>query len=566
MPSIAFIVMRRLRAPLIGLIAVYAITILGLTVIPGVDAQGLPTAPMSFFHAMYFVTYTATTIGFGEIPVPFSDGQRFWVTFCVYLVVIGWSYTIIVLVALLQDRAFQHAMALRRFQRRVRALREPFYLVCGCGETGAMVCRALDRLDRRFVVVEINETRIQELELEDFRTDVPAIAGDARLAPLLELAGLARPSCVAVLALTNDDAANLAVAMAVRLINPDAQVLCRVYSPQVAANMASFGTDHMIDPFTTFAGYLALAMRAPGSYRLLDWLTALPGSGLRAEQSPPRGNWVVCGYGRFGRAITAELQTEGLAATIVDPEPPPGVTLANVRGVGTEAEPLLQAGLARAVGLVAGTDNDIDNLSIAVTAREINPRLYVVARQNLAANAPLFSRLGADLTMVPSEIVAHECLAILTAPLLSRFLAIVRGKDDAWADEVIERLRECVGDEIPATWSVRIDAAGAPAVHAALVRERVPVTVGLLMTDPSDRTARMPCRALLLRRGAAERLLPGDDDPVQPGDEILFAGAPQAASRQSLALGNANALLYLRTGEDPAGGWLWARLGLGRRA
>ena len=57
---------------------------------------------MSFFHAFYFMSYTATTIGFGEIPNAFSDGQRLWVTFCIYLVVVAWSYAIIVLVALLQ--------------------------------------------------------------------------------------------------------------------------------------------------------------------------------------------------------------------------------------------------------------------------------------------------------------------------------------------------------------------------------------------------------------------------------------------------------------------------------
>ena len=66
--SIFFLALRRMRVPLIVLIVLYAVSTLGLTLVPGIDAQGRPAPPMSFFHAFYFVSYTATTIGFGEIP------------------------------------------------------------------------------------------------------------------------------------------------------------------------------------------------------------------------------------------------------------------------------------------------------------------------------------------------------------------------------------------------------------------------------------------------------------------------------------------------------------------
>ena len=60
---------------------------------------------MGFFDAFYFMSYTATTIGFGELPYPFTDAQRLWVTVTIYLTVIGWAYAIGSLLALLQDRA-----------------------------------------------------------------------------------------------------------------------------------------------------------------------------------------------------------------------------------------------------------------------------------------------------------------------------------------------------------------------------------------------------------------------------------------------------------------------------
>jgi len=60
---------------------------------------------MTFFDAFYFMSYTASTIGFGELPNPFTAAQRLWVTISIYLTVIGWAYAIGSLLSLLQDRA-----------------------------------------------------------------------------------------------------------------------------------------------------------------------------------------------------------------------------------------------------------------------------------------------------------------------------------------------------------------------------------------------------------------------------------------------------------------------------
>ena len=114
-----FLIMRRMRAPLIILIVIFSISVVGLALIPGVDPDGEP-ARMSLFDAFYFMSYTATTIGFGELPYPFTTAQRLWVTFSIYLSVIGWAYAIGSLLTLLQDRAFRQALALQQFTRKVR--------------------------------------------------------------------------------------------------------------------------------------------------------------------------------------------------------------------------------------------------------------------------------------------------------------------------------------------------------------------------------------------------------------------------------------------------------------
>ena len=180
MDSSLLLTLRRLRAPIILLIVVFAVGMVGLVLIPGVDEHGEPWH-MSMFQAFYFTTYTASTIGFGEIPHAFTDRQRLWVTVIIYASVIGWAYLVASLLGLARDKAFRGALVWARFRRRVRALREPFYLICGFGETGLLVGRALDWLALRFVVVELDETRAQELELMDLAQDAPAVAADARL-------------------------------------------------------------------------------------------------------------------------------------------------------------------------------------------------------------------------------------------------------------------------------------------------------------------------------------------------------------------------------------------------
>ena len=259
--SNAFLVaLRRLRAPIILLILLFSIGIVGLVLIPGTDAAGRPWR-MTIFDALYFMSYTASTIGFGEIPHAFNTAQRVWVTLIIYASVISWAYLVANLLTLAQDRSFRAVLAAGRFRRQVRALYEPFYLVCGFGETGALVGRALDTLGFRFVVIDIREDRIHELDLLDLLQDPPAIAGNARDPEHLIAAGLTRPQCRGVLALTNDDQANLSVAISVRLLSPAVPVLARAMSREATANMISFGTDHVVNPFATFGEHLTVAIR-----------------------------------------------------------------------------------------------------------------------------------------------------------------------------------------------------------------------------------------------------------------------------------------------------------------
>jgi hypothetical protein len=276
-PNLILITIRRLRAPLILIILVFAGSTMGLTLIPGVDSEGSPWR-MSLFEAFYFVTFTATTIGFGELPHSFTDEQRLFVTGIIYLSVLGWAYLLGSLLSLAQDRGLQQAIVGARFRRAVAGMREPFYLVCGLGDTGMTVVRALDKLGYRFAAIDKDERRIQELELEGLSMDAPALTADARSPETLSLAGLLKPECKGVLALSNDDETNLAVAIAACILRPGLSVIGRADTAVTAASMASLSAYRVVNPFREFGEHLELAMRAPETHRLLSWLTSPPGS------------------------------------------------------------------------------------------------------------------------------------------------------------------------------------------------------------------------------------------------------------------------------------------------
>src|SRR3954454_19359045 len=377
-----FLIMRRMRAPLIVLIVIFAITVLGLTLIPGQDAQGRPWR-MGFFDAFYVMSYTASTIGFGEIPYPFTYNQRMWVTISIYLTVIGWAYAIGSLLALLQDRGFRSALALQHFSRKVSRLREPFVLVAGYGRTGELLGHFLDALGRRFVVLDPVGERIDGLELDSYHADVPGLAADARDPGHLAVAGLDHPSCAAVVALTADEEANLGIVMAAALLRPDVPVIARVTSRALAERMLAFGSPSLVNPFDRFGDHLRLALRAPASYQLLAWLESGPGGELPDRGSPPRaGRWIVCGYGRLGRELTADLRAEGLDVTVIESRPTGADDPDLLVGDGSDPWVMAQADLARAAGLVAGTDNDTTTLSLVAAARRSTPALFTAARQN----------------------------------------------------------------------------------------------------------------------------------------------------------------------------------------
>lgn len=554
---VTFIVLRYMRRPILVLVSVYAVSMVGWVLIPGANVAGR-LEPLSFFHAFYFLTYTATTTGFGEIPYSFSDAQRMWSIISLYAGVVAWLYAAGSIIRLLQNPHFRDALSERRFAKFVSRIREPFIILCGFGNTGSLLARGLSDAGVTAVVVDKDRDRINALQLRDYRVAMPGICANARVPAVLVDAGLLRSNCKAIVALTGDEEVNLKIAVSARLMNPSVQVITQSTSAAHEEAIATLGSDvHIVDPFQTYARYLGATIDNPSIYVLNRWLVGDKGANLDAVPELPRGKWILCGYGRMGRRIHESLQSHGIDTAIIDPESAEiDHSIPNfVRSRATQSA-LREAGVTEATGIVAGTDDDAYNLGILLNARALNPKIFMIVRQQLHMNEPLFSVAGAQLIMQPSLVSARRILFELIAPLLKPFFERVRQShfngDNGFLRHVFKELRENVGSNItPRLWTVDIDDRSAPAVRTVMESSRT-VTLRDIFRDPADRELSLACVALVVKTNDETRVMPDRNYALNKGDQVLICGREKDLHLVDATLSNEYTLKYLVDGvEEP---------------
>ncbi|MCZ7571886.1 MAG: potassium channel protein [Ardenticatenaceae bacterium] len=119
-----------------------------------------------------------------------------------------------------------------------------------------------------------------------------------------------------------------------------------------------------------------------------------------------KDHYIVCGFGRMGREVVAELQRRGKPFVVVDQAVETGERLLaagilHVTGDATHDEVLVRAGIERARGIVAVVNSDADNVMAVLTARGLKPKLVIVARASGDATEKKLLRAGADRVVSP---------------------------------------------------------------------------------------------------------------------------------------------------------------------
>jgi voltage-gated potassium channel len=140
-------------------------------------------------------------------------------------------------------------------------------------------------------------------------------------------------------------------------------------------------------------------------------------------------HYVICGFGRIGEIIARQLKERNVPFVVVENNAENVTRLEEsgyyyVAGDATREEVLQEAGIERARGLVAVVHTDANNVYIVLTARSLNPKLYIVARGEEAGVEPKLKRAGADRVESPYEMGGRKMAHSILRPTVTSFLEL----------------------------------------------------------------------------------------------------------------------------------------------
>ena len=145
------------------------------------------------------------------------------------------------------------------------------------------------------------------------------------------------------------------------------------------------------------------------------------------ELAGTRDHFVICGYGRVGSTVARELAHDGHRMVVVDGNEPSidharrdGLLV--VAGDATDDATLLSAGVDRARGLIATMDSDANNVYVILSARALNPSLFIVGRASTIEAEAKLARAGADRVVSPYTMAGRRLAELASRPRVVDFL------------------------------------------------------------------------------------------------------------------------------------------------
>ncbi|WP_047152023.1 potassium channel family protein [Aneurinibacillus tyrosinisolvens] len=206
---------------------------------------------------------------------------------------------------------------------------------------------------------------------------------------------------------------------------------------------------------------------------------------------------IVCGIGRVGQQVSAQLASEGISVVVVDRDVTMLEKMAkgflHIEGDATDDYTLHQAGIERAAGLVATLPEDADNVFISLTAKGMNPTIHIVARAEKYESEEKLLRAGADKVINPSSIGGRRMAMSIIKPVSVDFVDTIlhSHEEDYGVEEIVFQDSSVLAHKM---------------LKEARVREEYGVTI------------------VAIKRGAMIISNPGPEETLEPGDVVIVFG------------------------------------------
>jgi voltage-gated potassium channel len=216
-----------------------------------------------------------------------------------------------------------------------------------------------------------------------------------------------------------------------------------------------------------------------------------------------KDHFIVCGYGRIGSIIAAELHQQGVPLAVIERDPE-RVRQAVERGwLALEAdasreEVLSRAGIHRARGLITAVGTDAENVFTVLTARVMRPDLFIIARVESDDAEHKLRRAGADRVISPYQIGATQMVQTALRPAVVEFFHL------ATSSERLDLSMEQV--------HIKEDS---PLANRSIVDAGIRQKFGVIVVG-------------IKRSGGGMDFNPAPDAIMRPGDELVVLGRTES--------------------------------------
>lgn len=522
-----YLVISKLRFPVLLLLIVFSISVLGLVLIEGTDTNGNPYQ-MSIFDALFVVVYTSTTVGFGEIPYPWNLNQKTWLMFVVISSVMSWLISVGRIVVILQDEHLKTQTRIFFFNRKMKKINENFYIIAGYGMVGEKLVDLMYSHGANLVIIDKNKDLIKNLK-NCRNINIYAIAGDVSDLDYLKMLQINKSCCKALILATGSDKVNTRASLAAKILNPSLNIISRANRNDSIRNMKSFKTNFVLSPYQLFSEKIFNTIYMH-EYGIIE--NVLTSESFKFKDTIiPSGRWVILGFNNFGKVLYKELVKKDYNFSIVDENIDKEKYQSDnfIQGNGVDGIDLKEAGVEESNVLIANNEDDFNNLSSVLTAKILNPSIYCISVLNDSKNKILFEEAGVDFIIEPFELMVRKIFSIVSEPLVYKLLKYLKNNDK----DVIRLHNKLnyIKNKDTIVWNININSKQAPALYNHILSNEN-FKIGDMIKNNSS------IIPLAIKNKKELTFLPNRDDFLSKNDTILLISTQKEKTNLEWIVGN----------------------------
>ncbi|MDH3355903.1 MAG: potassium channel protein [Desulfobacteraceae bacterium] len=156
-----------------------------------------------------------------------------------------------------------------------------------------------------------------------------------------------------------------------------------------------------------------------------------------------KNHYIVCGYGRIGKTLCTMLKKKAVDLVVIEKDQDLIPVMVEdkifyISGDAGDESNLIKAGIQHAKGLIAVLATDTDNVFLVLTARQLNPDLYIMANASRNESKPKLLAAGANRVELPYDMGAVSMAQRIIRPTVTNFLslALAQRRKDIQMEEI----------------------------------------------------------------------------------------------------------------------------------